>query len=430
MIIQRRHAALTYYYFGVLLLGVFLGAVSRRLEPLYVVLPLAVALLSSRWPQPAPRFSLQCQVTPLRAFEGDRILVRITIQATTALPPTEIWHLLPPAARCVAGQARLLLTLRPGETRTLQHEVVFAQRGRYTLGRLYARLHPTTDLQPWLCESPQEQICHVYPRLLPLPRYLPPRHTHASFGHYVSRSVGEGLEFAGIRQYSLGDRLRRVNWRNSLARQELYVNDYYCERNADVVIFLDTLLPLGTPQVNTLDSAVRAGASLAAHYLYHKDRVGLINYGGVCTWVQPAVGQMQLYRLLDALLETRTHFSYLTKDITLIPPRVLPPGALIFVLTPFTDRRLEATLHDLLARAFQLVLLVLSPLHALSTAHHTPEFEAALRLWRLEIGLRLDPFRQRGVPVILQDSDDPLQHLYQAMAGAWHIPRALGHGAH
>ena len=62
------------------------------------------------------------------------------------------------------------------------------------------------------------------------------------------------------------------------------MNDYYCERNADVVILLDTLVSIGTERVNTLDVAVRAAASLAAHYLYCKDRVGLINYGGVCTW--------------------------------------------------------------------------------------------------------------------------------------------------
>ncbi len=422
---QRRTAALNYYYFGVLLVGVLLSTVSRRLEPLYAVLPLAVALVYSRCAWREPRFTLQCHVTPLRAFEGDRILVRITVHATTALPPTEIWHVLPPEARCVVGRPRVLLTLRAGETRTLQHELVFAQRGRYRLGRLYGRLHPTTDLQPWLCEVVQEHVCHIYPRLVPLPRYLPPRHTHASFGNYVSRSVGEGLEFAGIRQYSPGDRLRRVHWRTSLVRQELYVNDYYCERNADVVLFLDTLVALGTPQLNTLDVAVRAGASLAAHYLYHKDRVGLINYGGVCTWVPPAVGQLQLYRLLDVLLETRTHFSYLTKDITLIPPRVLPPGALVFVLTTFADARVEATLHDLLARAFQLVLLVLSPLHVLADNHHTPAFEAALRLWRLEMDLRLDPFRRVGVPVVLQESADPLQHLYPVLTGGHGLRQGL-----
>lgn len=412
MIIQRRNAALNYYYFILLLVGVLLSTVSRRLEPLCVVLPLAVALLYSRVAQTTPRFTVSCRITPLRAFEGDHITVAVTIKAETALPPTEFWHLLPPEATCVAGSNRLICTLRAGAEYAWQHEVAFAQRGKYTLGRLYGRVHPPTHLQPLLLESSQEQICSVYPRIAPLPRHLPPLHTHASFGSYVSRSAGEGLEFAGVRQYSSGDRLRRVHWRTSLARQQLYVTDYYCERNADVVILLDTLVAVGTERANTLDVAVRAAASLAAHYLYHKDRVGLINYGGVCTWVPPAVGQMQLYRLLDALLETRTHFSYLTKDIALIPPRVMPPGALVFVLTPFLDTRLETALHDLLARAFQLVLVVLSPVYVMPSPRRPRQAEATARLWRLEMELRLHPFRRLGVPVLLQESEDPLCGLY------------------
>jgi uncharacterized protein (DUF58 family) len=243
---QRRNSALTYYYFILLLVGILLSTVSRRLEPLCVVLPLAVALLYSRMARTTPMFTVHCQVTPQRAFEGDPITVEITVKAETAVPPIELWHVLPREATCVAGSNRMVCTLQPGEVRTLQHTVVIAQRGRYTLGRLYGWVHPATDLQPWLFASQHDQLCDVYPRIAPLPRHLPPRHTYVSFGHYVSSRAGEGLEFAGIRQYTSGDRLRRVHWRTSLARQQLYVNEYYCERNADVVILLDTLVSVGT----------------------------------------------------------------------------------------------------------------------------------------------------------------------------------------
>ena len=129
MNVQRRNAALNYYYFILLLLGVLLSTVSRRLEPVCAVLPLAVALLYSRVARMTPIFSVACHVTPQRAFEGDHITVAVTIKAETVLPPTEIWHMLPPEATCVTGSNRLLVTLRPGEARTWQHEVVFAQRG-------------------------------------------------------------------------------------------------------------------------------------------------------------------------------------------------------------------------------------------------------------------------------------------------------------
>jgi uncharacterized protein (DUF58 family) len=422
---QRRNAAQTYYYFGLLLVGLLLSTISRRLEPLCVVLPLALALIHSRLVRPQPTLTVQCTVTPLRAFEGDAITVQVTVRATTAVPPTELWHALPPEAACPAGNNRLLVTLPAGAEQTFTHQVVFARRGKYNLGHLYCRIHAGTDLQPLLAVYHQEQTCLVYPHIVQLPRHLPPLHTHVSFGNYVSRAAGEGLEFAGVRPYGSGDQLRRVHWRTSLIRQQLYVNDYHCERNADVVILLDTLVALGSPYCNTLDIAVRAAASLTAHYLYHKDRVGLISYGGVCTWVPPALGQLQLYRILDTLLETRTHFSYLTKDITLIPPRVLPPGALIFALTTFLDARITAALHDLLARAFPLILLVIAPVYAMPVSGQRDHTEATARLWRLETELRLHEFRSLGVPVLLQDSEEPVRVLQTAMlqGSLWQRPR-------
>lgn len=421
---QRRNSILNAYYFGLLLLGLLLSVWSRRLEPFCVVLPLVMVLAYSRLVHTQPVFHVQCAVTPVRAFEGDRLSVRIILKADTAVPPMELWHLLPSEAVCVAGSARVLLTLRPGEERILEHQVTFARRGVYTLGRLYSRLHTGAGLQPLLAEYRHDQECRIYPRVEPLRRYLPPWRTHISFGHYVSRAAGEGIEFAGIRPYSSGDRIRRIHWPTSLKRQQLYVTEYAPEYNADVIILLDTLVAVGnTREATTLDIAVRTAASLTSYYLGQKNRVGLVSYGGVCTWVLPSSGQQQWHRILEALLTTRTHFSYLTKDITLIPPRVLPPGALIYVLTTLLDPRIEAVLHDLAARAFQLVLVVISPAPAMRSAH--PRAEASERLWRLETGMRLHPFRRLGVPIILQEAEDPLLYLHPSLARdtAWRRAR-------
>jgi hypothetical protein len=89
---------------------------------------------------------------------------------------------------------------------------------------------------------------------------------------------------------------------------------------------------------------------------------------------------------------------------------VLPPGALIFVLTALLDRRIEAALNDLVARAFQLVMVVVSPVHAMGSQH----FEGESRLWRLETEANLHKFRSLGVPIIIQDAENPLTHLHEA----------------
>ena len=62
--------------------------------------------------------------------------------------------------------------------------------------------------------------------------------------------------------------LRRINWRASARRGELWVNEQHPERNADVVLFLDTLRR-GAPRRRRARStpAVRAAAALAERYL-------------------------------------------------------------------------------------------------------------------------------------------------------------------
>ena len=71
-----------------------------------------------------------------------------------------------------------------------------------------------------------------------------------------------------------GDRIRRVNWRATARRGEPWVNEMHPERNADVVLFLDTFAEARRDDLGTLDIGVRAAASLAALYLREKDRVG------------------------------------------------------------------------------------------------------------------------------------------------------------
>jgi hypothetical protein len=95
---------------------------------------------------------------------------------------------------------------------------------------------------------------------------------------------------------------------------------------------------------------------------------------------------------------------------------VLPPGALIFVITTMLDTRIDVALHDLLARGFQFVLLIISPAHVVPPARHPRHGEATARLWRLEMDLRVRELRRAGILVVTQDSDDPLAGLYPVLS--------------
>ena len=77
---------------------------------------------------------------------------------------------------------------------------------------------------------------------------------------------------------------------------------------------------------------------------------------------------MQLYRIVDSLLDTEIILSYAWKDVDVIPPRTLPPKALVLAITPLLDERAVTTLLDLRARGFDLAVLEVSPVAFASAA--------------------------------------------------------------
>ena len=140
------------------------------------------------------------------------------------------------------------------------------------------------------------------------------------------------------------------------------MNESHPERNTDVILFVDSFAEARLGGEGTLDLAVRATAALADAYVRRRDRVGLIGYGGILRWLAPGTGTVQLYRIVDALLDTEIVLSYYWKEIDVIPRRVLPPNALVIALSPLLDPRSVGALLDLRARGFDLAVIDVSPI--------------------------------------------------------------------
>ena len=149
-------------------------------------------------------------------------------------------------------------------------------------------------------------------------------------------------------QFVPGDRIRHVNWRASARRGELWVNEYHAERNADVVIFLDSFAEARRGGRSTLDpAAARGGEPRRRVTSRAKDRVGFVAFGGMLNWLLPCDRHAQLYRIVDAMLDTQIILNYAWKEIDVMPQRTLPPQALVLALTPLLDERSSDALLDL-----------------------------------------------------------------------------------
>ena len=191
----------------------------------------------------------------------------------------------------------------------------------------------------WESRFRQARTLKAYPRPEALSRIVAPIETQASTGSEVARVKGDGIEYADIRDFVSGDRVRAINWRASARRGELVVNERHPERNTDVVLFVDSFTDVRGDGRSTLDDAVRASAALASRYLERRDRVGLIAFGGILRWLRPGMGHWQRVMLIETLLETGIQPTYTWREVSGIPARILPTKALVFAITPLVDAR-------------------------------------------------------------------------------------------
>jgi uncharacterized protein (DUF58 family) len=410
---------------AIVALTVVVGLATGRVELVVTAVPPLAVLAWSLATTKPPVISVQFALEMDRAVEGDDVATHVRADVTAAGSyELELAVVLPP------GWAAVGVTRahgRPAAGEVLEHTFhLRAERwGVHSLGVVAVRMTGPARLIAFeeIVERPHR--IKVYPAPDKVARSLAPPETQIYSGDYVARSAGDGIEFASVRPFVLGDSVRRVNWRVTSRSQDLHVNLGHPERNADLVLFLDTFTDvevgdrqtfgdsatesvLNTTNVGksagaagrtTLDIAVRGAAALAQHHLEHNDRVGLIGFGGMLHWLTASMGRTHVYRIADFLLGINATLSYAWKDIELLPHGTLPPSALVVALSPLVDMRALRALADISARGFSLVVVNTLPESAIAPSPG-PEGELAHRAWRLVRSKLRDELRAAGVPVV------------------------------
>jgi len=369
--------------------------------------PFALVLVVGLALPPPPRVTAFLRPVRRRAVEGEEIDAELVISSPMRAHDLQLALLLPDGIRAPGGAGSLLLRVEPGRDRTLPLRLDCARWGAHRVGSLLLSSRDLAGLRVLDSLITGNTVVRVYPRPQQLRSLVAPAETQPFAGNRVARTKGDGIEFADIRPYLPGDRARRINWKASTARQTLYVNQQRPERNSDVIIFLDSFAEARRQDASTLDLAVRAAASLADHYLATRDRVGLVGFGGVVRWLAPAAGTTQLYRIVDALLETEIVLSFAWKGIDVLPARSLTPHALVIALSPLLDERSVRALLDLRGRGFDLVVVDISPL-AFTAQLSDPDSLAAMRLWQLWREALRFGYERLGVAVAAWDGQRPL----------------------
>jgi uncharacterized protein (DUF58 family) len=400
--------------------GLVAGLALGRVEPVALAAPFLLAVVAGVAGH-EPRIFARLTLDRERALEGDELTATVEVSCPSGLDRLDLLVLLPPNLSIEGGPARAI-RLRAGQERTIELPLTCERWGAFAVGPVLVRARDLLGLRSWEGTADEAQRLRVFPREETLRSLVAPLETQVFAGNQVAKTRGEGIEFADLREWQPGDRIRRVNWRATALRRTLWVNEQNPERNTDVVLFLDTFAEVRGEGRSTNDRAVRAAATLAHGYLQRKDRVGLVGFGAFLSWLLPATGTRQLYAIIETLLTSQIVTSYALRDVDVLPPRTLPPKALVIAITPLLDDRTAAALLDLRARGYDLIVVEVSPLELVAPEPGST-FELAHRLWRLSREAQRWRYEQVGVPVVTWRDDEPLAVPLEEVNAFRHLAR-------
>jgi uncharacterized protein (DUF58 family) len=400
--------------------GLVAGLALGRVEPVALAAPFLLALVAAAAVQ-EPQVSVSPSLDRERALEGDEVTATIELSSAQGIGRLDLVVPLPPQLT-VEGETGRAVHLRAGDEQTVELKLQCVRWGALKVGEVLFRARDTLGFRSWEGSAGEPRPLRVFPSEETLRALVPPLETQVFAGNQVSRARGEGIEFADLREWQPGDRLRRVNWRATALRGSLWVNEQNPERNTDVVLFLDTFAEVRAEGRSTNDRAVRAAATLAHLYLQRKDRVGIVGFGGFLSWLMPASGTRQLYAIVDSLLTSQVVHSFALRGVDVLPPRTLPPKALVLAITPLLDNRTAAALLDLRARGYDLIVVEVSPLELVAPPRGS-SLALAHRLWRLSREALRWRYEQVGVPVVTWREGEPLAVPIEEVNAFRHLAR-------
>ncbi len=248
----------------------------------------------------------------------------------------------------------------------------------------------------------------------------------------VNRSprLGAGIEFADIRPFRPGDRLRRISWRVSVRSRELHVTTSPAEEDSGVLLVVDALGDHGQSggldgEASSLDQSVRAAAAVAEHHIGAGDRVGLRVVGGDGGLVGYGAGTRHLRMLLDQLAGVRP--GELPEGIANRLQLRVTGGSVVLVFSPMLGSAIVTATASLAQRGLPVVVVDTLPPGATPRVPDGVDpgiADLAWRMRRLERDQVLAALATLGCPVIPWRGAGTLDDVLRRLARRASVPMA------
>ena len=271
------------------------GVLSGRVDLVVLAAPLAAVAMWALMRRPTTTPAIDSALAHRSIREGEATTWTITITpadsidvAAAQVALDDRWQLAAPSGVVTVDGDRT----QPDESLTLGIDLRSLQWGRRQIGPALVaasstfgafRFGPTSPSLPELTTLP---LPTIFDSSAPVPSPA------GLIGLHRSRRRGDGTEFATIRPFTVGDRLRRVNWPVSLRTGALHVATTHADSDTDVLLVVDATIDAGTSggidgPASSLDRSVRGAGAIAAHFLRHGDGIALRAIGSTSAGTRP-----------------------------------------------------------------------------------------------------------------------------------------------
>lgn len=237
-------------------------------------------------------------------------------------------------------------------------------------------------------------------------------------GQNKGARTGDGAEFAEIRPFRTGDRLRRISWPITARTGTLHVRTSYAELDTSVLLVLDASSDFGRSRAHperdsALDVGMRACVTVAQHFLRHGERVGVRVIGSVRQErVRAGAGSAQLHRIVDSLMTVSPGG---VRALPTDPSRLTTASdGLIVLVSALVDQEVLRIAATLAQHGHPLVVIDCMP-HDVDVAATEPD-RLARRLRMIERDHEVRMLRSHGAPVISWQGSGTIDHVLLQLA--------------
>jgi uncharacterized protein (DUF58 family) len=244
-----------------------------------ILVALVVVALLIVWVR-APSLAVARSISPARVFAGGVARADLALINTGRLR-TPLMR-IEDAVGGTQGAELLMAPLRADETARAAYRLPTTNRGRVEIGPMNIVITDPFGLARSSRKATGVAELLVYPEIQNITAPPRPSGDDTQFEDRRATSLGHTSEdFFALRQYIVGDDLRRVHWPSTARHGELMVRQDELPRHGRVTILLDTRVGAADPE--TFESMVSAAASLVVACRQRDDTVRFLTTDGIDT---------------------------------------------------------------------------------------------------------------------------------------------------